>query len=137
MCTWQRAGLEHLPTLNTLVAKQNAISELGDCLSTCSGLQKLSMAHNDLSSLGGCLRGCTQLKELRLNHNSISGLPPDLAANAQLRILDLGDNPIASVAVLKVLNSLPLHCSSYSSAVHAHDWRRMAFHSVCADMSVS
>ena len=98
------AGLERLPGLNTLVVKQNAISDLGACLAACSGLQKLSAAHNALTSLGGCLAGCTQLKELRLNHNRIAALPADLAANAQLRILDLGDNPIASVTALKVLD---------------------------------
>ena len=107
---WHHAGLERLPALNTLVAKQNAISDLGASLLTCSGLQKLSMAHNALTSLGGCLRGCTQLKELRLNHNRISALPKDLAANAQLRILDLGDNPIATVTALKVLIDMPACC---------------------------
>lgn len=61
VCTCDATGLEQLPNLNTLVAKQNAIADLGACLLACSGLQKLSMAHNALSSLGGCLAGCTQV----------------------------------------------------------------------------
>jgi Leucine-rich repeat (LRR) protein len=94
------AGLDNLPGLNTLVAKQNHISSLS--LAGCSALHKLSMAHNALSELGDALSACTGLKELRLNHNRLERLPPDLAANAQLRIVDLGDNPISRTGALKV-----------------------------------
>ena len=40
------AGLGALPDLNTLILKQNQVTDLGASLHGCTALAKLSVAHN-------------------------------------------------------------------------------------------
>ena len=40
------AGLGVLPELNTLILKQNQVTDLGTSLHGCTALAKLSVAHN-------------------------------------------------------------------------------------------
>ncbi len=40
------AGLGVLPDLNTLILKQNQVTDLGTSLRGCTALAKLSVAHN-------------------------------------------------------------------------------------------
>ena len=40
------AGLDLLPELNTLILKQNEVTDLGTSLHGCTALAKLSVAHN-------------------------------------------------------------------------------------------
>ncbi len=40
------AGLDVLPELNTLILKENQVTDLGTSLHGCTALAKLSVAHN-------------------------------------------------------------------------------------------
>ena len=48
------AGLRKLPELNTVILKNNSVTDIGGTVRGCAALVKLSLAHNDVRILASC-----------------------------------------------------------------------------------